>query len=141
MHRRKEIDFKDSLGLWYIETKLPITNRVLEIYIPFAVIQEDITLVKKIGTCSRYHSNAMSKITANGWYLGPRLTCKSCKCPIEDMRACLVCTKYTVYSKQYTKTELKYHSYRGLAYSLKHYLKLKNITKTRNKSSNCLEQN
>ena len=26
MHRRKEIDFKDSIGLWYIETKLPIES-------------------------------------------------------------------------------------------------------------------
>ena len=86
MHRRKEIDFKDSFGLWYIETKLPITNRVLEIYIPFAVIQEDITLVEKIGTCSRYHPNAMYKITANGWYLGPSLKLKCCQYPIEEMR-------------------------------------------------------
>ena len=117
---------------WHIETKLPIAFLKListlklskgksyasKIRNTFQVTQEYITLVEKIGTCSRYHPNAMSKITANGWYLGPRLTCKSCKYPIEDMRACLVCTKYTVYSTQYTKTELKYHSYRGLAIAL-----------------------
>ena len=65
---------------WHIETKLPIAFLKListlklskgksyasKIRNTFQVTQEYITLVEKIGTCSRYHPNAMSKITANG---------------------------------------------------------------------------